>query len=60
MPQSPLLVGAAAKTSALESRVSALMCENRDRAEYGEPGSRDSPDETNRDLSGETSAIEAK
>jgi len=37
------------------------MCENRDRAEYGKPSSKgDSPDETNRELSGESSVIEAK
>jgi hypothetical protein len=39
-----------------------LMCENRGRAEYGKPSTTKSSfaDEACRDLSGESSAIEAK
>jgi len=37
-----LLVGAAMRTARLKFRVSAPMCENRDRAECGKPGTKKS------------------
>jgi hypothetical protein len=57
-----LLVVVAAKTTRPQVTRIRLMCENRGQAEYGKPSTTKaaSPDETSRDLSGESSAIEAK
>jgi hypothetical protein len=57
-----LLVVVAAKTTRPQVTRIRLMCENRGQAEYGKPSTTKaaSPDETSRDLFGESSAIEAK